>query len=261
MQTDFSDLLTLVTAADAFAWSPLQREGEMPTLQREAPFDAPLEPSVAPTPLRTGAIAPGSFLSAPAPPPAHSEAYRSPHGETAAAHHHTLLENAARYVSHLRRGPPAFASRRSGAAVSWLRQFSGSSWTTAARDSSGGPATPAGRGPNQQPVVFVGLRDRHPARDCPLIIFGTPAAVGKLADQGPAVPVRPVNKSLRLWDLRVFNCQGVMHLTGRPVGNFDPEGLIFAVRLYSEPVKLYDLRAFDKGPFNTFKLPRDKECD
>ncbi|KAG0422102.1 hypothetical protein HPB47_002052, partial [Ixodes persulcatus] len=36
-------------------------------------------------------------------------------------------------------------------------------------------------------------------------------------------------------------------------------GLIFAVRLNSEPVELYDLRAFDKGPFNTFKLPRDKE--
>ncbi|KAG0444305.1 hypothetical protein HPB47_013943 [Ixodes persulcatus] len=52
---------------------------------------------------------------------------------------------------------------------------------------------------------------------------------------------------------------GVTHLTGRPVGKFDPEGLIFAVRLYSEPVELYDLRGFDKGPFNTFKLPQDKE--
>ncbi|KAG0415822.1 hypothetical protein HPB47_007003 [Ixodes persulcatus] len=101
MQTNFSDLLTLATAADAFAWSPLQREGEMPTLQREAPFDAPLEPSVAPTPSRTGAIAPGSSLSAPAPPPAQSEAYRSPHGETAAAPHHTLLENAARVIESL----------------------------------------------------------------------------------------------------------------------------------------------------------------
>ncbi|KAG0413577.1 hypothetical protein HPB47_009269 [Ixodes persulcatus] len=221
MQTDFSDLLTLATAADAFAWSPLQREAEMPTLQREAPYGAPLAPSVAPTPLRTGAITPGSSLNAPAPPPAQSEAYRSPHGETAAAPHHTLLENAARVIESLT----------------------------------------AGRGLNQQPVVFVGRRDRHPARDCPLIIFGTRAAVGKLADQGPAVPVRPVNKFLWLRDLRSPNCQGVTHLTGRPGGKFDPEGLIFAVRLYSEPVKLYDLRAFDKGPFDTFKLPRDKECD
>ncbi|KAM7307603.1 long-chain-fatty-acid--CoA ligase-like [Ixodes scapularis] len=43
-----------------------------------------------------------------------------------------------------------------------------------------------------QPVVFLGRRDRHPASDCPLVIFGTRAAVGKLADQGPALPVRPV---------------------------------------------------------------------
>ncbi|KAG0424395.1 hypothetical protein HPB47_028384, partial [Ixodes persulcatus] len=100
-QTDFSDLLTLATAADAFAWSPLQREAEMPTLQREAPYGAPLAPSVAPTPLRTGAITPGSSLNAPAPPPAQSEAYRSPHGETAAAPHHTLLENAARVIESL----------------------------------------------------------------------------------------------------------------------------------------------------------------
>ncbi|KAG0424814.1 hypothetical protein HPB47_027981 [Ixodes persulcatus] len=406
VRTDFSDLLTLATAAYAFAWSPLQREGELPTLQREAPFDAPLEPSVAPTPSRTGAIAPGSSLSAPAPPPAQSEAYRSPHEETAAAPHHTLLENAARVIESLtasaaleprcawsgdtpsraprrydsanyaedrgrdtyaisdraldpysygrrtsrptpqfrttdsrpneaarqeetripqsqradarydragenqnaRRNPrrgddrrcfrcnrpghlarqcperPNTESHRAGNEQSHRTSRTyeedlslcfapfGSccllatavqrrSWTTAARDSPGGPATPAGRGPNQQRVVFVGLRDRHPARDCPLIIFGTRAAVGKLADQGPAVPVRPVNKFLWLRDLRSPNCQGVTHLTGRPGGKFDPEGLIFAIRLHSEPDKLYDLRAFDKGPFDTFKLPRDKECD
>ncbi|KAG0440461.1 hypothetical protein HPB47_016272 [Ixodes persulcatus] len=187
MQTDFSDLLTLATAADAFAWSPLQREGVMPTLQREAPFDAPLAPSVAPTPLRTGAITPGSFLNAPAPPPAQSEAYRSPHGETAAAPHHTLLENAARVIESL-----------------------------------------------------TGRKARRPGTSCSR---------------------SSRDKSLRLWDLCAPNCQGVMHLTGRPVGKFDPEGLIFAVRLYLEPVELYDLRAFDRGPLNTFKLPRDKECD
>ncbi|KAG0427341.1 hypothetical protein HPB47_025607 [Ixodes persulcatus] len=187
MQTDFSDLLTLATAADAFAWSPLQREAEMPTLQREAPYGAPLAPSVAPTPLRTGAITPGSSLNAPAPPPAQSEAYRSPHGETAAAPHHTLLENAARVIESL-----------------------------------------------------TGRKARRPGTSCSR---------------------SSRDKSLRLWDLCAPNCQGVMHLTGRPVGKFDPEGLIFAVRLYLEPVELYDLRAFDRGPLNTFKLPRDKECD
>lgn len=37
-----------------------------------------------------------------------------------------------------------------------------------------------------------------------------------------------------------------MHLPGRPVVSFDPEGLIFAVGVNSECVKLYDLRSFDK---------------
>jgi len=70
-----------------------------------------------------------------------------------------------------------------------------------------------------------------------------------------------MDKTIRLWDLRSQNCQGLMHLSGRPVAAFDPEGLIFAAGVNSESVKLYDLRSFDKGPFTTFKLPQDKECD
>ena len=37
-----------------------------------------------------------------------------------------------------------------------------------------------------------------------------------------------------------------MHVNGRPVAAFDPEGLIFAAGVDSEMVKLYDLRSFDK---------------
>ncbi|KAJ8046554.1 WD repeat-containing protein 82 [Holothuria leucospilota] len=70
-----------------------------------------------------------------------------------------------------------------------------------------------------------------------------------------------LDKSLRLWDLRSPNCQGLMHLQGRPVASFDPEGLVFACGLNSEMIKLYDLRSFDKGPFTTFKLPQDRDCD
>ncbi len=55
-----------------------------------------------------------------------------------------------------------------------------------------------------------------------------------------------LDKTLRLWDLRSPNCQGLMHLTSRPVAAFDPEGLIFAAGVNSENVKLYDLRSFDK---------------
>ncbi|KAK2142897.1 hypothetical protein LSH36_900g00006 [Paralvinella palmiformis] len=70
-----------------------------------------------------------------------------------------------------------------------------------------------------------------------------------------------LDKTIRLWDLRSPNCQGLMHLPGRPVAAFDPEGLIFAAGINSESLKLYDLRSFDKGPFATFKLQQDKDCD
>lgn len=52
-----------------------------------------------------------------------------------------------------------------------------------------------------------------------------------------------------------------MNMPGRPVAAFDPEGLIFAAGVNSEQVKLYDLRSFDKGPFNSFRLPQEKDCD
>ncbi|XP_013380004.1 WD repeat-containing protein 82 [Lingula anatina] len=70
-----------------------------------------------------------------------------------------------------------------------------------------------------------------------------------------------LDKTIRLWDLRSPNCQGLMHVPGRPVAAFDPEGLIFAAGINSEMVKLYDLRSFDKGPFATFKLQQDRDCD
>ncbi|KAL0588163.1 WD repeat-containing protein 82 [Plecturocebus cupreus] len=55
--------------------------------------------------------------------------------------------------------------------------------------------------------------------------------------------------------------RGLMHLQGKPVCSFDPEGLIFAAGVNSEMVKLYDLRSFDKGPFATFKMQYDRTCD
>lgn len=66
-----------------------------------------------------------------------------------------------------------------------------------------------------------------------------------------------LDRTIRLWDLRSPNCQGVMHLNGRPVVSFDPEGLIFAAGIDSRQLKLYDLRTFDKGPFATFHVRQD----
>jgi COMPASS component SWD2 len=66
-----------------------------------------------------------------------------------------------------------------------------------------------------------------------------------------------LDRTIRLWDLRSPNCQGLMHLNGRPVTSFDPEGLIFAAGIESRQLKLYDLRTFDKGPFATFRVRQD----
>jgi len=70
-----------------------------------------------------------------------------------------------------------------------------------------------------------------------------------------------LDRTLRLWDVRSNNCQGLMNLPSRPVAAFDPEGLIFGVGMESNVIKLYDLRTFDKGPFSTFKLDQEIDCD
>jgi len=67
-----------------------------------------------------------------------------------------------------------------------------------------------------------------------------------------------LDKSLRLWDLRSPNCQGLIHFSSRPVAAFDPEGLVFSVGTNNESLKLYDLRSFDKGPFNTFRVANER---
>ena len=60
-----------------------------------------------------------------------------------------------------------------------------------------------------------------------------------------------LDRTIRLWDLRSQNCQGLMHLNGRPVASYDPEGLIVAAGIDSRQLKLYDLRTFDKVPIRT----------
>ncbi len=70
-----------------------------------------------------------------------------------------------------------------------------------------------------------------------------------------------LDNSVRLWDLRQPHCTGIMQVPGKPVAAFDPEGLVFSVGVASEFVKLYDLRSYDKGPFATFRLPRENTCE
>ena len=49
--------------------------------------------------------------------------------------------------------------------------------------------------------------------------------------------------------------QGLMHVNGRPVAAFDPEGLIFGAGIDAEFLKLYDLRSFDRVSCFIFNTP------
>eukprot|EP01137_Pigoraptor_chileana_P010037 Opistho-2@59114 len=57
------------------------------------------------------------------------------------------------------------------------------------------------------------------------------------------------DRTVRLWDTRSPNCQGLMQVGGNAVLAFDATGVIFAVAVNSESVKLYDVRDYHKGPF------------
>ncbi|CAI5448185.1 unnamed protein product [Caenorhabditis angaria] len=65
------------------------------------------------------------------------------------------------------------------------------------------------------------------------------------------------DKTLRLWDLRTYNCMGIMNLDSVAIADFDPEGLIYAAGTGQGCLKLYDLRSFDKGPFSSFEVPAE----
>ncbi|PIA29312.1 hypothetical protein AQUCO_06100080v1 [Aquilegia coerulea] len=66
-----------------------------------------------------------------------------------------------------------------------------------------------------------------------------------------------IDHSVRIWDLRVNACQGILHLRGRPSVAYDQQGLVFAVAMEGGAIKLFDSRSYDKGPFDTFFVGGD----
>ncbi|GAV70240.1 WD40 domain-containing protein [Cephalotus follicularis] len=72
-----------------------------------------------------------------------------------------------------------------------------------------------------------------------------------------------VDHSVRIWDLRVNACQGILRLRGRPTVAYDQQGLVFAVAMEGGAIKLFDSRSYDKGPFDTFLVGGDtaEVCD
>jgi COMPASS component SWD2 len=63
-----------------------------------------------------------------------------------------------------------------------------------------------------------------------------------------------IDDTVRLWDLRSPNCQGVLNVTGRPLVAIDPQGIVFAVALNSRHIRLFDMKNYEKGPFTVFEI-------
>lgn len=72
-----------------------------------------------------------------------------------------------------------------------------------------------------------------------------------------------LDRTLRMWDLRLPDCQHDLHFWGRPIAAYDPDGIVFAVGINypTKCIKLYDTRVFSRGPFTTFNMSDEKECD
>ncbi|XP_027102166.2 protein ANTHESIS POMOTING FACTOR 1 [Coffea eugenioides] len=72
-----------------------------------------------------------------------------------------------------------------------------------------------------------------------------------------------LDHTVRIWDLRVNACQGILRLRGRPTVAYDQQGLVFAVSMEGGAIKLFDSRSYDKGPFDTFLVGGDtaEVCD
>lgn len=72
-----------------------------------------------------------------------------------------------------------------------------------------------------------------------------------------------LDHSVKIWDLRVNACQGILRLRGRPTVSYDQQGLVFAVAMEGGAIKLFDSRSYDKGPFDTFLVGGDtaEVCD
>lgn len=68
-----------------------------------------------------------------------------------------------------------------------------------------------------------------------------------------------LDHTVRLWDLRTSECQGLMRVRGRPSVAYDQQGLVFAVSMEGGAIKLFDVRSYDKGPFDTILVGGDAE--
>jgi COMPASS component SWD2 len=64
-----------------------------------------------------------------------------------------------------------------------------------------------------------------------------------------------LDATVRMWDLRVAPCQGVLRVAGgRAVAAYDPSGMVLAVAAGGGDVRLFDVRGYDRGPFASARV-------
>lgn len=79
----------------------------------------------------------------------------------------------------------------------------------------------------------------------------------KMSPQDDTFLSSSLDETVRLWDLRTPNCQGLMTTLsgmGPSVVGFDQSGLVFGVGMQSRYLRLYDLKNYENGPFASFDL-------
>lgn len=72
-----------------------------------------------------------------------------------------------------------------------------------------------------------------------------------------------LDKTLRLWDIRMFRSIGGLAQKSPPIGAFLPNRTSFLVGEKSMFLKFYDMRAYSKGPFQIFdiyKYRQNRKC-
>lgn len=64
--------------------------------------------------------------------------------------------------------------------------------------------------------------------------------------------------TVRLWDVRSSNCQGVVHCgEGLTVASFGSDGLVFAIGVNRTTICMYDSRQYEKGPFSKIECAQN----
>lgn len=81
----------------------------------------------------------------------------------------------------------------------------------------------------------------------------------KMSPQDDTFLSSSLDETVRLWDLRTPNCQGLMTTVvgmGPSVVGFDQGGLVFGVGMQSRLLRLYDLKNYENGPFASFDIAK-----